>query len=164
VPTLAPNSPAPAISVDAPVAARRSPLARLFALAVIVAAVATLGACSPPAGSSGRGGQIVNMARTHLNQPYVYGAAGPGAFDCSGLVQYVHGQVGIAVPRTTGSQLAAARPVAKSSASPGDVIFIGNYHVGIYVGGGQMIDAPHSGSVVQQRSIWTSDYTVGRFY
>jgi cell wall-associated NlpC family hydrolase len=53
--------------------------------------------------------------------------------------------------------------VSKSAAQPGDVIFIGNYHVGIYVGGGQMIDAPKSGDRVRQRAIWTSAYSVGRF-
>ena len=149
---------------DRPVATWRSPLARIFALLTVIAAVAALGACSPPASSSTKGAQIVNAARTHLGQRYVYGAAGPTTFDCSGLTQYVHRQVGISIPRTVASQQAVAHPVSKSSAQPGDLIFIGGYHVGIYVGGGQMIDAPKTGDVVKQRAIWTSAYSVGRMY
>jgi cell wall-associated NlpC family hydrolase len=112
-----------------------------------------------------RGDDIVRMTRTHLGAPYVFGAAGPSTFDCSGLVQYVHRQVGISVPRTSESQAAAARPVAKAAAQPGDLIFLlNNSHVGVYVGGGQMIDAPKTGDVVRQRAIWTSVYTVGRYW
>jgi cell wall-associated NlpC family hydrolase len=141
---------------------RRAPLRSLLALLAVLVSVAALGACTAPS-SSTKGQQIVNLARTHLGQPYHYGAAGPGSFDCSGLTQFVHRQAGISIPRTTGAQQAAARPVSKSSARPGDLIFIGGYHVGIYVGGGQMIDAPKSGDVVKQRPIWTSAYSVGRF-
>jgi cell wall-associated NlpC family hydrolase len=144
-------------------AVRRRPLSRLLALLAVIVAVASLGACTAP-NSTAKGDQIVNLARTHIGQPYVYGAAGPYSFDCSGLVQYVHAQAGIGIPRTTDGQLAVARPVSKSAAQPGDIVFIGNYHVGIYVGGGQMIDAPKTGDVVQQRPIWTSSYTIGRLH
>jgi cell wall-associated NlpC family hydrolase len=140
---------------------RRAPLRSLLALLAVIVSVAALGACTAPS-SSTKGQQIANLARTHLGQPYAYGAAGPSAFDCSGLTQYVHRQAGISIPRTTGAQLSAARPVAKSSARPGDLIFFGSYHVGIYMGGGQIIDAPKSGDVVRQRAIWTSAYSVGR--
>jgi cell wall-associated NlpC family hydrolase len=144
-------------------ATRRRPLSRLLALLAVIVAVASLGACTAP-NSSTKGDEIVNLARTHIGQPYVYGAAGPYSFDCSGLVQYVHRQAGISIPRTTETQLAAARPISKSAAQPGDIVFIGNYHVGIYVGGGQMIDAPKTGDVVRQRPIWTSAYTIGRLH
>jgi cell wall-associated NlpC family hydrolase len=151
------------VSDDRPSVVRRTPLSRLFALLIVIAALASLGACTT-AGNGTKGAQIVSFARSHIGARYVYGAAGPNTFDCSGLVQYVHRQAGLNVPRTTGAQQAAARPVAKSAAQPGDVIFIGGYHVGIYVGGGQMIDAPKTGDVVKQRPIWTSAYSVGRFY
>jgi cell wall-associated NlpC family hydrolase len=152
----------PAVA-DAPVAtARRSTLTRLLALLTVIFAVTALGACTAPKSSS-KGQQIVNLARTHIGKPYVYGASGPGSFDCSGFTQYVHRQAGLTIPRTTGSQQAAARPVSKSAAKPGDLIFIGGYHVGIFVGGNQMIDAPKSGDRVRQRAIWTSAYSVGRF-
>lgn len=158
-----PAIPASEVEPEAPVARRRSMVGRLIAFLAVIVAVASLGACTAPK-SSTKGAQIVNLARTHIGQPYRYGAAGPSSFDCSGLVQYVHRQAGISIPRTTGSQQAAARPVSKSAAQPGDIIFIGGYHVGIYVGGGQMIDAPKTGDVVRQRAIWTSAYTVGRLH
>ena len=152
----------PVVTDDQPVARRRTMVTRLLALLAVVVAVASLGACTAPS-SSTKGAQIANLARSHIGAPYSYGAAGPGSFDCSGLVQYVHRQAGISIPRTSSAQLAAARPVSKSAGRPGDVVFIGNYHVGIYMGNGQMIDAPKSGTRVQQRAIWTSAYTLGRF-
>lgn len=151
-------------TVEAPVTRRRVPfVARLLALLAVVVAVATLGACSPPP-SSGKGTQIANLAATHLGAPYVYGASGPSTFDCSGLVQYTYRQAGIAVPRTSYSQAVAGYPVSNSAARPGDVVILGGgSHVGIYVGGGQMIDAPHSGAVVTRRAIYAS-YSVRRLY
>ncbi|HSP38899.1 MAG TPA: NlpC/P60 family protein [Frankiaceae bacterium] len=77
------------------------------------------------------------MARTHLGQAYV-GSAGPTTFDCSGLVQYVHRQLGMIIPRTTWLQAPASRPIAKSAAMTGDIIFLDDgSHVGIYVGTGR---------------------------
>jgi cell wall-associated NlpC family hydrolase len=147
---------------EQPAARRGTAVTRLLALLAVVVAVASLGACTAPS-SSTKGAQIANLARSHIGQGYAWGGTGPSTFDCSGLVQYVHRQAGINIPRTSGSQLAAARPVSKSAGRPGDVVFIGNYHVGIYMGNGQMIDAPRSGERVQQRAIWTSGYTLGRF-
>jgi cell wall-associated NlpC family hydrolase len=151
-------------AVETPVvtAKRRAPIQRLLALLTVVVAVAALGACTAPR-SSTKGQQIANIARAQIGKPYAYGATGPNAFDCSGLVYFAHRQAGISIPRTSSSQLGAARPVAKSQARPGDVIFFGSYHVGIYVGGGQMVDAPNAGRRVTQRPMWTSAYTVGRF-
>jgi cell wall-associated NlpC family hydrolase len=157
------ETPLPAVAGDdQPTPRGRTLVTRLLALLALVVAVASLGACTAPS-SSTKGAQIANLARSHIGAPYSYGASGPGSFDCSGLVQYVHRQAGINLPRTSGGQLAAARPVSKSAGRPGDVVFIGNYHVGIYMGNGQMIDAPKTGERVQQRAIWTSGYTLGRF-
>lgn len=144
-----------------PATKRRTGVQRLLALLTVIMAVAALGACAAPS-SSTKGQQIANIARAQVGKPYAYGGTGPNAFDCSGLVYFSHRQAGISIPRTSGSQLGAARPVANSQARPGDVIFFGSYHVGVYVGGGQMVDSPKPGSRVTQRPMWTSAYTVGR--
>jgi cell wall-associated NlpC family hydrolase len=155
-------SPLVSDEVAAPATKRRTPIQRLLALLTVVVAVAALGACTAPS-SSTKGQQIANIAKAQIGKPYAYGASGPGSFDCSGLTQFAHRQAGISIPRTTGAQYSAARKVAKSSARPGDIIFFGTSHVGIYVGGGQMVDAPKAGTRVTQRPMWTSSYTVGRF-
>jgi cell wall-associated NlpC family hydrolase len=142
---------------------RRTMVTRLLALLAVVVAVASLGACTAPR-SSTKGAQIANLARGHLGAPYAYGAAGPYAFDCSGLVQYTYRQAGILLPRTSYGQAGAGRGIAPSAAQPGDVVILGGgSHVGIYMGGGQMIDAPHTGSRVMQRPIYAA-YSIRRMY
>lgn len=96
----------------------------------------------------------VTLATAELGKPYVYGAEGPGAFDCSGLVQWVYSHVGIGLPRTAAAQQAATTPT--SQPAPGDLVFWGEpaYHVGIYLGAGQVLDAPHTGAKVQTRAVW----------
>jgi peptidoglycan DL-endopeptidase CwlO len=149
---------------DAPATRRHTTVvARLLALVAVIVAVASLGACTAPA-SSTKGSQIARLAATHLGAPYVYGASGPSTFDCSGLVQYTYRQAGVAVPRTSYQQATSGRAISTSAKQPGDVIILGGgSHVGIYVGGGQMIDAPHSGAVVTRRAIYAS-YSVRRLY
>jgi cell wall-associated NlpC family hydrolase len=107
----------------------------------------------------------VRVAAAQAGEPYVYGASGPNAFDCSGFTQYVYRQIGKSIPRTTSAQQAAARPVSRSNARPGDLIFIGApaYHVGVYAGNGMFWTAPKSGDVVKLQRIWSSSYRVGRF-
>jgi cell wall-associated NlpC family hydrolase len=85
---------------------------------------------------------IVTYAQMELGKPYVYGDEGPATFDCSGLIYWIYGKAGIKVPRTAHEQQAWAKPV--SSPAPGDLVFFGSpaYHVGLYIGGGKMIDAP----------------------
>ncbi|WP_188191129.1 bifunctional WXG100 family type VII secretion target/C40 family peptidase [Nonomuraea sp. SYSU D8015] len=98
---------------------------------------------------TGTGARIVQAARQHLGKPYVWGANGPSAFDCSGLVYYVLNQAGIKIGDTTAAGYqASGKPV--SSPQPGDIVFFGNPagHVGIYIGDGMMIHAPRSGSDV----------------
>ena len=169
MPTHALRTPVPTVAstsvetADAPVVRRRNPLARLLALLAVIVAVASLGACSPPS-SSGRGAQIARFAESHEGAPYVYGAAGPSTFDCSGLVQYSYRQAGLAVPRTSYQLASSGRAISNASAQPGDVVILGGgSHVGIYVGGGQMVDAPHTGAVVTRRAIYAS-YSVRRLY
>jgi cell wall-associated NlpC family hydrolase len=128
-------------------------------------AVAGTSACAP---SSRVGPGAVAVASAQSGKPYRYGATGPSSFDCSGLVQYVYRRVGRQLPRTAAAQYYAARHVARGSERPGDLVFFGApfgvYHVGIYTGGGQMIDAPHTGAVVTKRRIWSARVAFGRVY
>ncbi len=100
---------------------------------------------------------VVSLAMQYLGVPYKWGGASPATgFDCSGLVQYVYGQVGISLPHYTVSQwnFAGAVPVAKNQLQPGDLVFFnGLDHVGIYIGFGDIIDAPHTGANVEIDSL-----------
>jgi cell wall-associated NlpC family hydrolase len=92
--------------------------------------------------------QAASIALHYLGVPYVWGGSSPGGFDCSGLVMYVYAQLGISLPHYTVAQWSSTIPI--SSPAPGDLVFFnGLGHVGIYIGGGQFVDAPHTGSVVR---------------
>ena len=102
----------------------------------------------------------LTWAFAELGKPYQWGATGPNSFDCSGLTQYVWRAAGVAIPRVAADQDAWTIPVPLSQLLPGDLVFFGKtdiHHVGIYVGDGLMINAPHTGTVVQVSSIWWSD-------
>ncbi|MEU5768953.1 NlpC/P60 family protein [Streptomyces asoensis] len=100
---------------------------------------------------SGRAGAAVAAVRSALGKPYVWGANGPGGFDCSGLVQWSYAQAGIALPRTSQAQAHAGRRVPLSEARPGDIVTYRSdaSHVGMYVGNGQVIHAPYPGAPVR---------------
>ncbi|HEY5169734.1 MAG TPA: C40 family peptidase, partial [Thermoleophilia bacterium] len=119
-------------------------------------------------GTSGGGGTVVDpggsgnssvvgIAQRYLGVPYVYGGASPSGFDCSGLTMYCYAQVGVGLSHGATDQQHASTPVPLNALQPGDLVFFGNasysYHVGIYVGGGSMIHAPHTGAVVSYGSI-----------
>ena len=110
----------------------------------------------PDPGGSGNSA-VVAIAQRYLGVPYVYGGASPSGFDCSGLVMYCYAQVGVSLSHGATDQQHASTPVPISALQPGDLVFFGNasysYHVGIYVGGGSMINAPHTGAVVSYGSI-----------
>ena len=114
------------------------------------------GGSVPDPGGSGRSA-VVAIAQRYLGVPYVYGGASPSGFDCSGLVMYCYAQIGISLSHGATDQQRASTPVPLSALQPGDLVFFGNasysYHVGIYVGGGSMINAPHTGAVVSYGSI-----------
>ncbi len=100
---------------------------------------------------SGAAGQAVAYAYSKLGDPYVYGATGPDSFDCSGLVQAAWASAGVAIPRTTYEQVAALPAVSTNDLQPGDLLFFdGDGHVGMYVGGGYLIDAPQTGEDVEK--------------
>jgi cell wall-associated NlpC family hydrolase len=102
---------------------------------------------------SGTGSRVVAIAERYLGVPYVFGGASPSGFDASGLTMYCYAQAGIALDHGATDQQKACRPVSLGKLRPGDLVFFGNasysHHVGIYVGGQTMIDAPHTGAVVQ---------------
>jgi cell wall-associated NlpC family hydrolase len=106
-----------------------------------------------PIGNPGAGHpQAASIALQYLGVPYVWGGASPSGFDCSGLVMYVYAQLGISLPHYTVAQWNASQPV--SSPAPGDLVFFnGLGHVGIYIGGGRFVNAPHTGSVVRIDSL-----------
>ena len=104
-------------------------------------------------------GGVVGIAMRYLGFPYVYGGSSPSGFDCSGFVMYVYSQVGVSLPHYTGAQWSYGVPVSRSDLEPGDLVFFdGLGHVGIYVGGGQFIHAPHTGDVVKISSLSESWY------
>jgi cell wall-associated NlpC family hydrolase len=103
-----------------------------------------------PAAPPAQYGGVVGLAMQELGKPYVWGAAGPSSFDCSGLVMYVYAQVGVSLPHNAAAMFSYGSPVAYSDLQPGDLVFFsGLGHMGIYIGGGQFIHAPHTGDVVK---------------
>ncbi|KOG34096.1 C40 family peptidase [Streptomyces resistomycificus] len=98
-----------------------------------------------------RAADAVSYAYTKLGSPYVWGATGPDAFDCSGLIQAAYRSAGISLPRTTYAQIDAGQRVSRSELLPGDLVFFYSAisHVGIYVGNGQMVHAPNPSAPVR---------------
>ncbi|WP_327140995.1 C40 family peptidase [Nocardia sp. NBC_01327] len=107
--------------------------------------------------------QVVDAAMSRLGDPYVYGAAGPNAFDCSGLVQWSYAQAGIDVPRTSYEQLNTGAPISEDDLQPGDVVsFYGGSHSGIYVGDGNVVHASTAGQPVKVAPISSMPFAGAR--
>ncbi|MEW1614434.1 MULTISPECIES: C40 family peptidase [unclassified Streptomyces] len=106
---------------------------------------------SPVAAPNSRAARAVAFAHGAIGKPYVWGATGPNAFDCSGLTQAAWRAAGVSLPRTTYTQINAGQRVSRSELAPGDLVFFysGISHVGLYIGGGQMIHAPRPGAPVR---------------
>lgn len=114
---------------------------------------------SSVAASSNKAQRAVNFAHAQLGKPYVYGATGPNAFDCSGLTGAAWRSAGVSIPRTSYAQYNGLRKVSRGNLQPGDIIsFYGGGHVGIYVGNGYVIHAPNSRSVVKKVKMNTMPY------
>ncbi len=142
--------------------------ARLQAQQAAAAAAAEVGYTDPysepaftdvptgaPLPDGSRASQVVAIAMQYLGIPYVWGGASPSqGFDCSGLVSYVYGQIGIYIPHHAASAYGYGVPVSYSELQPGDMVFFnGLGHMGMYIGGGQFIHAPHTGDVVKISSL-----------
>ncbi|MEU5213481.1 NlpC/P60 family protein [Streptomyces sp. NPDC020742] len=96
------------------------------------------------------------FARAQIGKPYVWGATGPSSYDCSGLTQAAWKAAGVDLPRTTWDQVKVGQRVATKDLQPGDLVFFFDdiSHVGMYIGGGKMIHAPHPGADVREESIY----------
>ena len=104
--------------------------------------------------------KAVAFAYAQLGKPYVWGATGPGSYDCSGLMMAAWAAAGVTIPRDTYSQVAGLPSVPLSALQPGDLVFFdGDGHVAMYVGGGMIIDAPRTGLTVEKVSLSSSWYS-----
>jgi cell wall-associated NlpC family hydrolase len=110
-------------------------------------------------------GGAAGVALSYVGTPYVWAGAAPGGFDCSGLVMYSYAQVGVSLPHSSYALWNVGVPVSRDQLEPGDLVFFdGLGHVGIYVGGGSFVHAPHTGTTVQVSSLdsgWYSASYVG---
>jgi murein DD-endopeptidase len=156
----------------------------LAALPLVVVFLTLLGGCAArapvaeptrPEAVLTEGATVAALARGQVGEPYRFGGDGPGGFDCSGLVQYVHAQIGRVVPRTAAAQQSVAMPVPREALQPGDVVFFrfgraaAVDHVGLYVGEGRFVHAPKAGApvvVVELAAPWFERRYVagGRFW
>jgi peptidoglycan DL-endopeptidase CwlO len=117
----------------------------------------------PPPVTSGRVSKVIAYAYAQLGKPYVFGAAGPGTFDCSGLVMMAWAQAGVHLEHSSYIQMNEETVhIPRSQLQPGDIVFFyGGGHEGLYIGNGNVIHAPHTGDVVKISSIdWIGSYTV----
>jgi cell wall-associated NlpC family hydrolase len=103
---------------------------------------------------------VVGVGMRYLGRPYQWGAAGPGSFDCSGFTKFVYAQVGVSLPHSSRAQISCGERVSRANLRPGDLVFFGSpiHHVGMYIGGGQMINARNTGDVVGVDSIGRGNY------
>lgn len=123
--------------------------------------------------SSGVDAAAVDLVRSYVGTPYVWGGESPKGFDCSGLLQFVWGKEGVSIPRTTYDQFRAGKAVSVQNLRPGDAVFFTGSdprnglpgHVGMYIGGGRFIEAPHTGARVQISTLaGRSDFVGARRY
>lgn len=120
-----------------------------------------------PQPAPSRGSRVMGVASAQAGDPYVYGAAGPNAFDCSGLTSFVYRvAAGKSLPHSSSAQAGATQRISRADARPGDLVFFtgsgGVYHVAIFAGGNTIIHASKPGVPVGRAQIWTSSIFFGR--
>ena len=121
---------------------------------------------APARSPSGAARQAVAFAMAQIGKPYLWGAAGPSAYDCSGLLLAAYRSAGIYLPRVSRAQWYAGQHVSLGELAPGDLVFFAHdvsapstiHHVGMYIGGGAMVEAPYTGARVRTASIGRPDY------
>ena len=148
-------------SALAPAAASAAPSASPTTVTTAVPAL------TPTLITASLGLRATRIAAAQRGDPYRWGASGPSAFDCSGLVYYVYTkQLGKKLPRTASAQRLATVRIAKTSIRPGDLVFFTSYgrvyHVGVYAGSNKVWHSPRPGQRVQLSTIWTRAWVAGR--
>ncbi|MGI5126428.1 C40 family peptidase [Pseudonocardia sp. CA-107938] len=137
------------------------------ALVAAVGQVADVSGCaSAPAAVEGVAARVIGWARQQLGKPYQWGATGPGAFDCSGLMLRAFGAAGVTLPRTSRAQFTAGPKIPRADAQPGDLVFWGANpanpatisHVAVYIGDGQILEAPQAGQPVRTRALKPTEH------
>jgi cell wall-associated NlpC family hydrolase len=110
--------------------------------------------------ASGRAAAAVRYAMAQVGKSYVYGAAGPSAFDCSGLTMMAWAQAGVGLPHSSSAQMGSGTPVSQSALQPGDLVFYYSpvSHVGMYIGNGQIVNALNPGSGIQVSAVNAMPY------
>jgi cell wall-associated NlpC family hydrolase len=110
---------------------------------------------TPPLPGSGNARAAIAAGYTKIGTPYQWGGSGPGSFDCSGFTSYAWRAAGVSLPHSSRAQYAATKRVSRDDLQPGDLVFFGSpiHHVGMYIGGGNMLDASTYGRPVAVRSI-----------
>jgi cell wall-associated NlpC family hydrolase len=115
---------------------------------------------APPVGGSGGAAAAISYALAQRGDPYVFGATGPSAFDCSGLVGAAWRAAGVSLPRTAAQISSRGTAVPRDQWQPGDILYWGGrgsaYHVALYLGGGMLVEAAHPGTTVRVVSVWGS--------
>lgn len=138
------------------------------AAAAVQAPVKLVAAAKPAApavnAAAGRRGSAMSIAMGKLGSPYRWGAAGPGAFDCSGLVYWSYRQLGVTLPRSSSAQSRVGTPVSRGALQPGDLVFFYRpvSHVAIYIGGGRVVHASTSGQPVKISNLADMPFATAR--
>ena len=155
-------------SAPAPFQSARHALGTTPAAPAVQAPVRLVAAAKPAApavaAAAGRRGSAMSIAMRKLGAPYRWGAAGPGAFDCSGLVYWSYRQTGMTLPRSSSAQSRVGTPVSKGALQPGDLVFFYRpvSHVAIYIGGGRVVHASTAGKPVKISNLGDMPFATAR--
>lgn len=125
--------------------------------AYVTRITALMGGGASGGGGGGQVDRVLAEARSKIGLPYVWGAAGPDSYDCSGLVQAAWRAGGVDLPHKAATQCSMGTPVDADQARPGDLVCWGGHHVALYVGGGMMVEAPDEGMVVRETAVYVMD-------